>query len=356
MKRTNYIILILLVAVVGFAAYYRLSSNKEILDQRAAERSVEIIEVPVRVSAVEKTTVDHSIERTSTFRAHKELPIMAEARGRISGLFIRPGQAVARGQTLAKIDDASLRSRLDLARLSLGNAEKNVERYQNLLNAGAISRQQFEKIALELENARVQVATIEQELGYSTVRSPLSGIVKEVKLEQGSFAIPGSPLAMIVDISRLKLILQLSEQEVIKIQEGQEVEILAEVYPDHVFNGRVTVVSVQADQARKFDVEVELPNSTTHPLKDGMLGTVKLKAGPDNNETVLVIPRNAVIGSLLDPRAYVAEDGTARVRPLQVGEVINDLVVVRQGLSEGENVITTGQINLEDGRRIAIVE
>lgn len=347
---------IILIAVLGLAAYFRLQSNRETKEKMAQEREVEIDQVPVRVGLVKKDTLFHNIELAGTFRASRELPVVIGSPGRIAQLLIQEGHSVNKGQKLAVMDDAVLRSRLKLANITLANAEKNVERYRNLLDAGAISLQQFEKVELEMENARVQVAGIEKEIEATVVRSPLSGIVKNVNLLEGSFANPGVPLATIVDLARLKLILQAQEQEVVKIKKGATAKISTDAYPNHIFEGQVSNISLQADLARKFDVEIELSNSITHPLKAGMLGSVTIPAGKEPQEVVLAIPRAALTGSLIDPKAYVVEDGKARIRMLQADAAQDGNVIIRRGLSEGEKVIISGQINLEDGKKVRIVD
>ena len=124
-----------------------------------------------------------------------------------------------------------LQSNLATAKASYNNAVTNKERYERLVKAGAISQKQYEDIALNVDNARANMAAIQQQMKYTVVRSPMSGIVSEVKVEQGSFATLGMQLGNVVDVSKLKMVLKVPEEDVIKLRKGQPVKITNRCLP-----------------------------------------------------------------------------------------------------------------------------
>ncbi|GJM35054.1 MAG: MexH family multidrug efflux RND transporter periplasmic adaptor subunit [Saprospiraceae bacterium] len=355
MKYIKPIIAVIAIGGIAFWIYSTLSHNKAIIEENAQVKEEVITEVPVRVAAVEKLEVDNSLKLTGNFVARKELNIIAETQGRITNLKIVEGQNISKGLMVAKIDDTSIQSQLATANASLEKAKKDVERYERLVTAGAVSQLQYEDVKLSMENAKTNVTAIQQQLKYTIVHSPMTGIIKELKVEEGSFATPGSPIATVVDVSRLKMVIKVPETEIIRIKKGQKVEIQTEVYPDHIFNGQVSLISVQADEGRKYEVEIELPNHTTYPLKAGMYGTVKIEPA-SQTEFALYVPRKSIEGSVKNPQVYLVQGDNVKLKTVKVGEIVDDKVIILEGLKEGDQIVTTGQINLEDGKRIKIIQ
>jgi RND family efflux transporter MFP subunit len=354
MKYLKIIITLVVIGGVVFLGYNQLQKNKEIIDENAELRETVIAEIPVTIALAQMQKIEDKLEVVGTFEARKELSAIAESQGRITNLYIEEGQSISKGKVIATIDDATIQSQLKTAQSSLEKSKKDVERYKNLLNVGAISQTQYEEVQLGMQNQQSNITALEQQLKYTSARAPMSGIVKEVKLEQGSFANPGVEIATIVDISKLNMIVKVDEKDVVKIKRNQKVAIETEVYPNQSFSGRITQIGVQADVARKYEVSIEVANSSKYPLKAGMYGTVAIQTAQKQIEK-LVIPRKSVVGSLKQPQVYLARNGKATLTDIQVGETIEDNVVVLNGLSEGDQIITTGQINLDNGRAIKVV-
>lgn len=354
MKFIKPIIAILVIGAITFWGFKTLANNKAIIDEKAQEKEEVITEIPVRIALVEKLAVDNSLSLTGNFQARKEISIIAEGQGRLSNLSIQEGQRISNGQIVAKIDDTGIQSQLATANASLEKAKKDVERFERLVKAGAVSQLQYEEVKLGMENAKTNVTAIEQQLKYTSVRSPMTGIVKELKVEEGSFATPGAPIATVVDVSRLKMVVKVLETEIVKIKKGQKVAIKTEVYPDHVFNGQVSLISIQADESRKYEVEIELINDQNFPLKAGMYGVVNIDPGKET-EYALFVPRKSIEGSVKNPQIYVVKNGVVDLKPVKVGEIVEDKVEIIEGLAEGEQVVTTGQINLENGKKVKVM-
>lgn len=343
-------------ALIGWMGYTLMNNKKEI-DKNAAIKEEVITEIPVKVAKVELLPIDNTLKLTGTFEARKELNIIAETQGRLTKLLIDEGQQVKNGQVVAKIDDTSLKAQLNSAEASYEKAKKDVERFERLVKAGAISQQQYEDVKLGLNNAETNVTAMKQQLEYSIAHSPMTGVIKEVKVEEGSFATPGFTIATVVDISRLKMVVKVPETDIVKIKKGQKVTIETDVYKDKKFNGKVSLISVQADEGRKYDVEIELVNESKFPLKAGMYGTVTIQPYDSKKEFALFVPRRSVVGSIKNATVYVLQpDSTVKLTTVEVGQSEDDKVIIVHGLKENETIITTGQINLEDKKRVKVIE
>lgn len=356
MKYIKPLIAVLVIGGLLAWMFITLRDNKEIIDEKAQIEEPVIAEIPVRVARAEQRPVDQTLNLTGTFEARKELNLIAEAQGRITQLLVKEGQRVSAGQIVARIDDTNIQAQLRTAIASREKAQKDVERYERLVNAGAISQQQYEEVKLGYQNAQANVTAVEQQLKYTTARSPMSGIVKELSVEQGSFVSPGSSIASVVDIGQLKMVVRVDEQDIIRIQKGQTVAISTDVYPEKTFRGTVELIGLQADAARKYEVEIGLPNPTDTPLRPGMYGAVGIEPNSAERQMALYVARKAIVGSVQAPQVYVVgPDQAVHYQPVTVGEIIGDQVEVRSGLQAGDLVVTSGQVNLSEGKRVHIV-
>ncbi len=352
LKTPTIIAIGVIVLVVGFIIV-KLYSNKNIIDERATAIPQGVSAMPVRVATVEEKQLDNAISFTGSFEARKTLPLIAETQGYLTSLNVREGQAVKKGEVIAQIDPTGVQSNMATARAAYKNAVKNKERYERLLQAGAISQKQYEDIALNVENARANLTGYQQQLKYTVIHSPMSGIIGDVKLEQGSFATMGTQIGNVVDVSKLKMVLKVPEEDVLKLKEGQVVQIKTDVYPDHTFTGKVTLISVQADAGRKYNVEVEVDNTQSFPLKAGMFGTALLDAQNIDQSNKLFIPRKAIVGSVKDASVFVLNsDNTVTLKKVEVQNQSGENVIVQSGLSNKDKVIISGQINLQTGDKV----
>lgn len=354
--KTKFLIPVGIVLILVTAISFVLANNKKKIDEKAAALPQGITATPVKVAAIEKRFVDNSIQLTGSFAARQVLPLIAQTQGSIEQLNIIEGQRIGEGQVVARIDATAIQSNLATAQAAYNNAVKNKERFQRLAEAGAISQKQYEDVALNVENARANLQGIQQQLKYTIIRSPMSGIVSTVKVEKGSFATPGMQLGSIVDVSKLKMVLKVSEGDVIKLKEGQPVSIGADVYPGQEFKGNITLIGVEADAGRKYEVEVEISNNDKFPLKSGMFGTARLQAQTGEQGDRLFIPRQAIVGSIQSAQVFVLNsDNTVTLKNIEVQNQNGGEVVVLKGLTDSEKVITSGQINMKNGDKVRVV-
>ncbi|HOD11415.1 MAG TPA: efflux transporter periplasmic adaptor subunit, partial [Flavobacterium sp.] len=127
------------------------------------------------------------------------------------------------------------------------------------------------------------------------------------------------------------------------------------VYPDKNFTGKITFVAPKADASLNFPVEIEIANNATKDLKAGMYGTAKF-ASNQQKQTLKIVPRNAFVGSVSSNQIFVIENGTAKLKKVTAGRILGDKVEILNGLNDGETVIVTGQINLQDGSKVEVIK
>lgn len=350
--KTRNTFLIIIVVLIGIMAY-TLYSNKKEMNEKATMVPEEFA-IPVQIATVGEKTISNGLTATGEFAGWEEVTLVAESQGSIQYLKVVEGQKIRKGQVIAKVDAVSLSSQLSGAQSAFAKAEKDVARYERLLKVGAISQSALEDIRIQKENARANIAQINQQLSFTVIKSPIDGIVNKLMVEETSFVLAGKEIAEIVQINRLKIKVNIAEDNLAKIKEGQQVSIKTDVYPLAIFKGKVSNISVKADASRKFQVTIEVDNIEDNQLRAGLFAEVSFDVLKTNESEAMVIPREAIVGSLQNPAVYLLNDSTVTLQKIKVGAVINGDVAVLEGLQNGQQVVTKGIINLTNGTKVKI--
>jgi RND family efflux transporter MFP subunit len=350
--KTKNIIIIVVILLIGAIGYTLFNNKKEMNEQ--ASMVPEEFAIPIQIATVGEKTVSNGLTATGEFKGWEEVMLVAESQGSIQYLKVEEGQKIRKGQVIAKVDAISLSSQLSGAQSAFAKAEKDVARYERLLKVGAISQSALEDTRIQMENARANIAQINQQLSFTVVKSPIDGVVNKLMVEETSFVMPGNEIAEIVQVDRLKIIVNVAEDNLSKIKEGQQVTIKTDVYPLETFEGKVSNISVKADASRKFQITIEVANRKDNQLRAGLFAEVNFDALKSNETAAMFIPREAIVGSLQNPSVYIVKDSTVTLQKIKVGSVINGDVAVLEGLQNGQQVVTKGIINLTNGTKVTI--
>ena len=353
MKKILYtIVIIALLVWAGFT----LAGNKQKMQEETAIVAEQNAFVAVRVDTV-KTEVINSIYRANgNFAPFQDLKLSSERGGQVVRVLVQEGAKVSVGQTLAVIK-ADLQSvELQNAEAAFLTAQKDAGRFESAFKTGGVTQQQLDQMNLQLQSAQARLNQAKINVGDSNIKSTINGIVNKRHIEPGTVVAPGAPLFDVVNVSKLKLKANATENQVANIKVGDEVTIKASVYPDKDFKGKVTFIAAMADESLNFPVEVEVLNNTDNDLRAGMYGSVIFGGKSENKTPVTVVPRNAFVGSISNNEIFVAREGTAHLTKVVAGRNFGEQVEILEGLKAGDIVITSGIINLEDGAKISIVK
>jgi RND family efflux transporter MFP subunit len=126
------------------------------------------------------------------------------------------------------------------------------------------------------------------------------------------------------------------------------------VYPGVTYKGNVTSISPQGSNAHTYPVEIHIANSSNNPLKAGTYMNVSVDLGKSGK--ALMIPRDAIVSSVKDPSVYLIKGETVQLVKISTGRDYNSFIEVISGISEGDQVVINGQINLIDGAKISIIK
>ncbi len=377
MKTRLYFNILLAIVVAGLLVACSAASNDdkkvqlEKLKSQQAKLSTEVKKLEEEIAKENPTAVtakakdvavaqlaprpfDYYIQTQGAVEAVDNILVSARTMGLISQVFVKEGDIVSTGQTLAQIDNSLIVRNMEEMKSALGLAKTVYERQKNLWDQKIGTEVQFLQAKNNKENFEKRLATMNEQLDMSRIKSPINGSVDEVSLKIGQNAAPGLPAFRVVSNDKLKMKANVSEAYVTSINKGDKVSL---TFSDisKTMEARVTFVGRTINQlSRTFAVEVALPAS--EELRPNMTGVLRVifKSVP----SAIVVPVNVVQDVNGQKIVYIAEmDGNqmvARKKVVEVGGVYSNHVEIKSGLKAGDKIITIGFQGLNDGEFIKI--
>lgn len=350
MKKIAISIVVLLLILA--AGYKMFQNHKNINSTQNLNSGISSV-VSVKAFVVKPMKLEQKLSFVGTLKPNSEINIVSESQGKLTSVSFELGQHVNTGNVIATIDNKLKELAVRSAQVSLAKQKKELARTENLFKGGGATQQQLEDARTSVENATITLEQNQKQLSDATIKAPISGTITKKYVNNGAFVNIGTSIATIVDVSRLKLKLNVSESDVYKIKNGDNAQITTDIYENSTFNGKVTFISTQGDENHNYDVEIQVINSGKNQLKAGTFANATINRPDGTNK--IYIPRNALQGSIRESQVFVAQNGKAILKSIRVAEANNDYLEVLGGLSEGEQVITSGQINLENGKAIKVI-
>lgn len=352
MKRGIITVLIIAAALGGM--YFILNKNKAKNEAVTAEAAKTNAFVAVRIDTVRNEVLNLEYVANGTFLPKQEVIIGAEVAGRVVKVLVEEGSYVSAGQTLAIVQGDKLNVNVENAQANYDNAKQNLERFESAFKTGGVTSQQLDQAKLQFETAKNNLKSSKITASDATIKSSVSGIVNARKIEPGSYVSAGTAAFDIVNVSSLKLRVNVDEKNVVGLRVGQTVNVSVSVYPNKTFTGKITFIAPKADGSLNFPVEIEVANANNE-LRAGMYGTAIFGAG-SVAETVLIVPRTAFVGSVSDNKIFLSQNGKAVETKVVSGRNFGDNIEIISGLNANDQVIISGQINLLDQTAIEVIK
>ena len=351
------IIAVLIIAVSLGAIALVLTNNKKENEAKIAVVAEKNATVSVRTATVKTEEVSLDFTSNGNFEPVQELKFSAEKSGKITNVLVKEGDYVSVGQTLAIVRSDAINVSAQNANAVYQNAASDYSRFENAFKTGGVTKQQLDQAKLAMVNAKSQLTQANINVGDTRIKAPISGYINAKYIEVGSIVtgMPATQLFDIVNVSKLKLKVNVSESQVASLKVGSATNVKASVYPDKTFSGKITFIAAKADESLNFPVEIEITNNSSADLKAGMYGTAEF-ASSRQKQSLKIVPRNAFVGSVSSNQIFVIENGTAKLKTVTAGRILGDQVEILEGLNDGETVIITGQINLQDGTKVEVIK
>lgn len=331
---------IFVTVVVGLLWY-----NKEQMQAKA--KSEVSTAFPVSVEKVAKRDISETLSLVGTIVANNDVAVVSETQGRVVAINANVGDRKNAGDILVRVDDELKKAEFMKAEVSYERAKKDADRFSKLRDEHAVTDWQKENAWQGYKIAEAEYIRARKAYRDTKVSSPIGGVVTARGVDLGAMVQPGMVVANVVDISKLKVKLNVAEQDAFKLKAGDAVEVTTDVYPDAKFAGKVISISSKADASHNYPVEIALPNNKQNPLRAGMFGRVSIKTA--SAKGALVVSKEAILNSDTNPTVFVADNGIARARTVRLGARSENVIQILEGLQEGERVVSFGQGKLKDG-------
>lgn len=352
MKKVIITGIVIIVALAGIM--YVLNKNKETSAAQTAVVAQKNNAVTVRVETADFKDVNGQYIANGTFVPKQEVKISAETPGIVSRVMVKEGSYVSAGQTLAVIKADKQNVNVSNMQANYNNAKAEVARFESAYATGGVTKQQLDQMKLQLVNAKNNLQSAQITAGDVNIKASFSGIVNKKSVEAGAYANPGTELFEIVNVSTLKLKVNVDEKNIGSLKIGQSIKVQSPVVADKEFTGKISFIAPKADESLNFPVELEIQNNSANDLKAGMYGNAYF--GNSQMANVLTIPRTAFVGSVSTNQVYVYKDGKAVLTKVVAGRTFGDVIEVISGIEKGAQVITSGQINLSNGTAVEIIK
>ncbi len=351
MKRI--LITVLIVGAAIAAAAFILMSNKEKMQEQTELAKKVNATIPVQVEEVKEEQIGGTFTATGSFAPAKQIVVVTELAGKVISLPVAEGQFVEKGQLLARMDYAIHEADLKSAEANLQKLSTDRERYQRLVSSGGVTQAQLDEINLAYVNAEARVVAAKKKLADSYIRAPFAGYVNKRFVEEGAYLNASKEVFEIVETSRLKMVVNVSESQVLSVSQAEKITVQADVYPGTEYKAKLNFIGAKADANLNFPVELQIENVKDKPLRSGMYGraTFHLAKGQPS----LIVPRSALLGSVDEGRVYVVSNGAVEIREIVAGRTFSNFIEVVSGLEKGEKVVTSGQINLSPGAKVTVM-
>jgi RND family efflux transporter MFP subunit len=362
--------------------------------------STRVAPIPVKAAAVVAQTgagaAPGAILNASGYvTARRRATVSSKVTGKILEVFVEEGNAVRKGQVLAKLDDSQARAALSVAEAQLETsrrgaaedearlreAELTLGRREQLVKEQVISKSELDAARAEVESLRARISVAQQQIKVSEsllaqrrtdlvdmeVRSPFDGVAVSKDAQPGEMISPVSAgggftrsgIATIVDMSSLEIEVDVGESFINRVRPEQPVEAVLDAYPEWQIAGHVITTVPTADR-QKATVRVRIAFDALDPriLPDmGVKVSFLNERRPTDSaapRTKLVVPSSAVRTADGRSIVFVLHDDRVERRAISAGAALGDQVEVLSGASAGERVVVDGPQTLKDGDKVKV--
>lgn len=363
MNKTTRVILFVIIAlfIAGMALYPTLSKRMNKEDKAPSE----IVNAPsprpiaggkgmplnVAVKVIEPENLVDIIRTTGHLIPDEEVDLTFETSGKIIHIYFQEGNAVKKGDLLAKVNDAPLLAELSKLEAQIPLAEDRVFRQKALLEKDAVSKEAYEQVTTELEKLHADIELAKARIAQTELRAPFDGLLGLRQVSEGSYASPTTIVTSLTKIVPLKIEFSVNERYARMIRQG--IYISFHVPPDlQSYTAQVYAVESRVDlKTKTLKARATYPNANWH-LTPGRTAAIEIKSHEIVN--ALTIPNEAIIAEMGRDIAYLYSDGKARQIEVVKGIRSESNIQVLQGLHAGDTLIVTGVMQLRDGLTVNI--
>lgn len=343
------------IAALGFLKFWQI--------REAVGRSAGFQPPPEAVTSIvaQLEAWPDTLSAIGTVVAVQGVTVSADLPGIVERIGFESGAWVREGDVLVELDTRQEQAQLAAAEAERELARLNFARLEGLVNEGAISRADYDRVAAELKQSEARVAEIRATIARKTIRAPFSGILGIRQVNLGQYLSGGHPVVPLQSLDPIYVNFGVPQQDIGQLRIDTPVHITMGELPGVEFTGRVTAINSVVDEAtRNVQVQATLanPSGSLHP---GMFVRAELRLGGDRQ--VIALPASAINYAPYGDSVFVVTDlGNSngqiyrgvRQQFVHIEGARGDLVAVLSGLNPGDEVVTSGVFKLRNGAAVHV--
>ena len=313
--------------------------------------------VSITTATAEPRDISSEFTVSAEVMAYRRVYVAARMSGLIEEVNFEEGDAVSRGDVMARLDVRQQETELRRAQAALVETEDVYNRTRQLLERDAATRAEFLTAERDFEQLKSDIELLELFIEYGEIRAPMDAVVTTRLIEVGNNISENERMFTIADLDLLVVRPGVSEMNLAGLEEGQGVDIKLDVYPDRVFRGSIRRIFPDADpETRLFTVEVEIDQDEDKPvIRPGYLARTTFT--PDERRNVLTVPSEAITER--DGQTYIfvvnEQEGNVSLTEVEIGIRRSGYAEILSGLEEEMKVAAANLDALEDGSSVRVV-
>jgi membrane fusion protein (multidrug efflux system) len=318
--------------------------------------------VTVSAMKVGYTLWSAELKASSSVRAIRGINVTTELAGMVQKIYFKPGTLVEQGEMLVQLNADSDVALLNSLKASAELAKTVYDRDKAQYAIKAISKASLDFDAADLKSKQAQVAQQAAIVNKKTIRAPFSGRLGISAINPGQYLNPGDKIVTLQELDPVFVDFAVPQQALVKLKTGQDVTVTVDAFPGKKFTGKITTIDPIVDAStRNVKIEATVANSSLEIVPGMFVSTVVHIGEP---QKYLTLPQTAVTFNSYGDIIYLVKetlDKNKKDKVLTVtqtfvttGETRGDQVAILKGLKEGDLVVTSGQLKLNNGSRIVI--
>jgi len=262
---------------------------------------------------------------------------------------------VKRGEVLAVLDLSEIDAQVNQARIGLEKAERDLNRARNLYRDSVATLEQFQNASSAYELAQSQKRIADFNLEHSVIKAPANGRIQKILVESNEFIAPGFPAILFASTESDWVVrVALTDKDIVKFSLGDSALVEMDAFPGIRFPAEITELGAIADPVTgTYEAELGILRANSQ-FRSGFISRAHIF--PTQSSSAAMVPLEALLEAS-DKRAivYVYKEGELSRRRIRTGRLVEDLVMVTEGLEPGELVVTEGAKYIREDSRISPV-
>lgn len=345
MRRILSVLIVLIVLSLIFLGYRHFFSAKQ--DASHAMGPPGGMKIAVDTARVVERVLANQFETVGSLRADEAIVVRPEIAGKIKEIHFAEGQRVAADSLLFSLDSALTQVDLNEANANLDNSRRANARAAELGGKQLIARADIDtaKAALSVDEARA--ASARTRLEKTRIRAPFEGVIGLREVSVGDYVTVGQALVELVRLDPMEVDFRVPEVELGRVAVGQNVNLMVDAFPGQRFSGAIVAIAPTIDAAgRSALLRARIANPELK-LRPGLFARVVVTQ--NSNPKALMIPEQAIWPNGDQKMVFRVEQGVAKLVPVMLGVREPGWVEAIKGLKAGDEVVTAGQMKLQDG-------